>query len=59
MTYESFRRNSQKEYLGFCEQKGYIYSVMLDAGRYAVVALRNAEITILITYSVHASPIFR
>ncbi|WP_339321793.1 hypothetical protein [Paenibacillus sp. FSL W8-0194] len=59
MTYESFKRNSQKEYLGFCEQKGYIYSVTLDAGKYAVVALRNGQVTVLITYTVQTSPIFR
>lgn len=59
MTYESFRSNSQKEYLGFCKQKGYIYSVTLDAGKYAVVALRNGQVTVLITYTVQTSPIFR
>ncbi|MFD1127632.1 hypothetical protein ACFQ3J_05495 [Paenibacillus provencensis] len=59
MTYESFRRNSQKEYLGFCEQKGYIYSVTLDAGKCAVVALRNGQVTVLITYTVQTSPVFR
>lgn len=57
MTYESFKLNSQKEYLGFCEQKGYIYSVKLDAGKYAVVALKNSEITVLICYTVQASSI--
>lgn len=51
MTYESFRRNSSKEFLGWCDQKGYIYSVGLDAGKYAVVALRDARITVLITYT--------
>ena len=59
MTYESFKRNSQKEYLGFCEQKGYVYSITLDAGKYAVVALRNGQVTVLITYTVQTSPIFR
>lgn len=59
MTYESFKRNSQKEYLGFCEQKGFIYSATLDAGKYAVVALRNGQVTVLISYTVQTSPIFR
>ncbi|WP_101807466.1 hypothetical protein [Paenibacillus pasadenensis] len=59
MTYESFKRNSQKEYLGFCERKGYIYSVPLDAGKFAVVALRNGQVTVLITYAAQTSPIFK
>lgn len=57
LTYESFKHNSQKEYLGFCEQKGYVYSVKLDVGKHAVVSLRNAEVTVLITYTVHTSSI--
>lgn len=52
MNYEAFRSNSQKEYLGYCEQKGYVYSVKIDAGTYAVVALNNAKIIVLITYTV-------
>ncbi|NTZ20472.1 hypothetical protein EXW96_23960 [Paenibacillus sp. JMULE4] len=59
MNYESFRKNSQKEFLGLCPQKGYIYSVKLDAGKYAVVALKKAKITVLITYTVQPSLVNR
>ncbi len=55
MTYESFRCNSSKEYLGYCEQKGFVYSIRIDAGKYAVVSLRNARITVLISYAVPSS----
>lgn len=52
MNYEAFKKNSQKEYLGFCKQKGYIYSLKTDSNKYSVVALHNAKITVLITYTV-------
>lgn len=52
MQYATFKCNSQKEYLGFCEQKGFIYSVQLNARTYAVIALRHGYITTLITYTV-------
>ncbi|WP_373232797.1 hypothetical protein [Cohnella sp.] len=52
MNYQSFKSNSSKEYLGFCEQKGFIYSVQLDVGRYAVVALNNGQVTTLIQFAV-------
>jgi len=55
LNYESFRKNSQKEYLGYCEQKGYIYSVQIDVNQYSVVALQNGRITVLITYTVQSS----
>jgi len=52
MNYQAFKHNSQKEYLGFCELKGFIYSVPFDNGKYAVVALKNGNVDVLITYSV-------
>jgi len=52
MDYQAFKRNSQKEYLGFCELKGFIYSVRIDSDKYAVVALKNSQIDVLITYTV-------
>ncbi|MBN2981556.1 hypothetical protein [Cohnella algarum] len=52
VNYESFKKNSQKEYLGFCELKGFIYSVRIDRNKYAVVALKNSQIDVLITYTV-------
>lgn len=54
MNYQALKCNSQKEYLGYCELKGYIYSVKLDAGKYAVVALQNAQVTVLITFTVQS-----
>ncbi|QNK57444.1 hypothetical protein [Paenibacillus sp. PAMC21692] len=51
MQYQSFKCNSQKEYLGFCEQKGFIYSVQTDVNQFAVVALFNGRITTLISYA--------
>jgi hypothetical protein len=40
-----------KEYLGFCPQKGYIYSVQTSLGNYHVVAILNNEVTQLISYT--------
>jgi len=51
MNYQVFKYNSSKEYLGFCEQKGFIYSVQLDEERYAVVALHNGQVTMLIQFT--------
>lgn len=52
MNYQAFKCNSQKEYLGFCEEKGFIYSVQIDECTYAIVALKEATITLLITFRV-------
>lgn len=52
MDYQTFKRNSQKEYLGFCEQKGFVYSIQIDSDKFAVVALKNGQVEILITYRV-------
>lgn len=41
MDYQAFKRNSQKEYLGYCELKGFVYSMQIDSDKYAVVALKN------------------
>lgn len=59
MTYEGFRKNSTKAFLGFCLIKGFVYSVQLDAGKYAVVALKNAKIDVLISYTVQSSSVNR
>ncbi|MEI2282447.1 hypothetical protein [Paenibacillus polysaccharolyticus] len=55
MNYQTFKSISSKEYLGFCEQKGFIYSVQLDEERYAVVALHNGQVTMLIQFTSHPS----
>jgi hypothetical protein len=55
MTYQAFKKNDSKKYLGFCDRKGFIYSMQLDMGRFAVVALQNGCITTLITYSAQPS----
>jgi len=55
MNYQSFKCNSSKEYLGFCVQKGFIYSVQLDTHYYAIVALYNGQVTTLIRYTVQSS----
>ena len=57
MTYDTFRKNSTKTFLGFCLIKGFIYSVQLDAGKYAVVALKNAKVDVLISYTVQSPPV--
>jgi hypothetical protein len=52
MDYQAFKRNSQKEYLGYCELKGFVYSVRIDNDKYAVVAVKNGKVEVLITYRV-------
>jgi len=59
MNYMAFRCNSQKQYLGYCEKKGFIYSVQIDAGKYAVVALQNSNITFLIIHTAQVSVVNR
>lgn len=39
------------EYLGFCEQKGYIYTVQTSIGTHNVIAIKNNVVTVLITYT--------
>ena len=51
MNYQTFKDISSKEYLGFCEQMGFIYSVQLDEERYEVVALHNGQVTMLIQFT--------
>lgn len=55
MNYQSFKSNKSKEYLGFCDQKGFIYSVQLDTDYYAIVALHNGQVTTLILYTAQSS----
>jgi len=55
MSYQAFKNNSSKEFLGFCEQEGFIYSVQLDEGRFAVVALNNGQVTMLIQFTIQPS----
>lgn len=57
MNYQAFKNNSSKEYLGFCSQKGFIYSLQLDDGRYAVVALHNGQVTVLIQFTSQSNPV--
>lgn len=45
------------EYLGFCERKGYIYSVPVHKDfdrheKYAVVAIKDSEVEVLIYHYV-------
>lgn len=52
MNYQLFKSNCSKEFLGFCEQKGFVYSVQIGNGKYAVVALLNGQVTVLIQFTV-------
>jgi len=54
MTFETIKK--QGEYLGFCEMKGYIYSVFRGHDKkgcklYSVVAVKDNQTMILITFS--------
>lgn len=55
MNYQTLKCNSSKEFLGFCERQGFIYSIQLDEERYAVVALYNGQVTTLIQFTVRPS----
>lgn len=51
--YQQLKKNSSKEYLGYCPIMGYIYSVQLDDVKYAVIALsHDYEVRTLITHTV-------
>jgi hypothetical protein len=54
MSFTRLKESKNKEYLGFCNQKGYIYSIETAPNQYAVVsvAVRDNQVTTLIEYSV-------
>lgn len=39
------------EYLGFCEQKGYVYTYN-KADKHTIIAIKNNEVSTLISYTV-------
>ncbi len=39
------------EYLGFCEEKGYIYSVQTSLGTHRIIAVKNQGVDTLLIYS--------
>lgn len=39
------------EYLGFCEDKGYVYSIQTSIDTHSIVAVKNNVVTKLITYN--------
>lgn len=52
MTYAYVMTNKQfMEYLGFCEQKGFLYSEYLGNGRYRILALNNGGVSELIYFN--------
>lgn len=46
-----FADAESREYLGFCEQMGYMYSVR-KGEKYTIVAVKRNEVKPLITYKV-------
>lgn len=52
MTFEFLKRSEEKEYLGYCERKGFVYSVCKGEGRYEIVALNDGDVETLIAYVV-------
>lgn len=44
-----------KDYLGFCEQHGYIYSAQTSLGYYRIIGVKGNTVTELIAYE--AAPI--
>lgn len=51
MTYDKLKTIENKVYLGFCEEKGYVYSAEIRHNEYKIVAVRNNEVTVLIEYT--------
>lgn len=51
MTLNQFKRKKH-QYLGFDEQKGYIYSVEVKQNEYQIIAVKRNEVEVLITYRV-------
>lgn len=43
---------TDKEYLGYCIQKGHIYSVLLYTTMRAIIAIKDNNESILITYNI-------
>jgi hypothetical protein len=51
MSFEKFKKHSEKEYLGYCDTiQSWLYSLYLGDGNYAIVAIKDSECTILITF---------
>ena len=38
------------EYLGFCEMKGFIYTVQSSPGNHRIIAIKGNHIEVLISY---------
>lgn len=51
MTYGYVMKNLQfMDYLGFCEQKGFMYSEYMGDGQYRILALNNGTVTTMIRF---------
>lgn len=51
MTYNYVQRNNKRiSFLGFCPQKGFVYSEDMGAGLWRIIALFDGEVTELIRY---------
>jgi len=52
INYRAVLKNKETlEYLGFCEQKGFVYSEYLGDGQYRIVCLHNGKANELIRFS--------
>lgn len=50
MSYKRLKEAKNKEYLGYCKEKGYVYSIQLEEHTYAVVSVIDGKVTTLIQY---------
>lgn len=51
MSYNKFKETNNKQYLGYCDEKGYVYSVQVEECLYRIVSIKNNELTVLIEYT--------
>lgn len=48
----TFHAKKDREYLGLCDIKGYLYSVQVSPGVYEVVAVKGNQVTSLIQHTI-------
>jgi len=52
MNYQHIKNKVDKEYLGYCPEKGWVYSVPVGPDEYNIIAVREGTVEVLITFKV-------
>ena len=50
LSVDYLKKSKFKEYLGYCKEKGYMYSEYLGGGSYRIVSIKNGSVAELIRF---------